>query len=181
MKGRTFVGYAGVHGPVADLGEFTESVIFPAFRDVLERQRENVPFLYDHDGAPLATLARRDAAALARHQGLHVELDLPRHHISVNMLTEQIERGEVRGMSWGFVTSRDQSEIEYTGGKPHRRLMGFRRILDVSPTWEPAYADTLEAFNRESRARDGRRADCRECQHETARAIYTRARARSVA
>jgi hypothetical protein len=39
----------------------------------------------------------------------------------------------------------------------------------------------LEAFNRGSRARDGRRADCRECQHETARPIYTRARARSAA
>jgi hypothetical protein len=39
----------------------------------------------------------------------------------------------------------------------------------------------LEAFNRESRARDGRRGDCRECEHETARAIYTRARARSAA
>lgn len=28
----------------------------------------------------------------------------------------------------------------------------------------------FEAFNRESRAREGRRADCRECQHERARA-----------
>jgi hypothetical protein len=37
----------------------------------------------------------------------------------------------------------------------------------------------LGAFNRESRARDGRRADCCECRHETTRAIYTRARARS--
>jgi hypothetical protein len=39
----------------------------------------------------------------------------------------------------------------------------------------------LEAFNRESRARDARRADCRECQHETARATYVRARATSAA
>jgi hypothetical protein len=30
----------------------------------------------------------------------------------------------------------------------------------------------LDAFNRESRARDGQRAGCRECQHRTARAIY---------
>jgi hypothetical protein len=37
----------------------------------------------------------------------------------------------------------------------------------------------LEAFNRESRTRDSRRADCRECRHETARTIYTRVRARS--
>jgi hypothetical protein len=34
----------------------------------------------------------------------------------------------------------------------------------------------LEAFNRESRARDGRRADCRNCQHATQRGIYERSR-----
>jgi hypothetical protein len=37
----------------------------------------------------------------------------------------------------------------------------------------------LEAFNRESRAPDGRRADCRECQHERARQTYSRKRDRA--
>jgi hypothetical protein len=36
----------------------------------------------------------------------------------------------------------------------------------------------FEAFNREGRARDGRRADCRECQHVGARAAYAAASGR---
>jgi hypothetical protein len=39
----------------------------------------------------------------------------------------------------------------------------------------------LEAFNRDGRVRDGRRADCRECQRARARAIYGAAAARSPA
>jgi hypothetical protein len=45
-------------------------------------------------------------------------------------------------MSYGFVAGPGNSKIEHRGEKPHRTLLGFTRLIDVSPTWDPAYAAT---------------------------------------
>jgi phage head maturation protease len=45
-------------------------------------------------------------------------------------------------MSFGFVAGAGNSKVEQRGGKPHRSLTGFKRLLDVSPTWDPAYTGT---------------------------------------
>jgi hypothetical protein len=45
-------------------------------------------------------------------------------------------------MSVGFVAGRENQKISERGGRVHRALTGFRKLLDVSPTWEPAYEGT---------------------------------------
>lgn len=148
--GNTFTGYASVFDVVAHIDDdITESVSRGAFRKVLATQRDNVPFLYNHgrmtgaSGIPMATTAAGTLRLGEDTKGLHVEADLPQHHPEVRMLREQIDRGEVGGMSWGFVIGdRKNARVELRGASLHRELLGFKKILDVSPTWEPTYAET---------------------------------------
>jgi hypothetical protein len=45
-------------------------------------------------------------------------------------------------MSYGFVAGPENSKVEQRPKKPHRTLLGFKRLLDVSPTHDPAYPGT---------------------------------------
>src|SRR4029453_10465384 len=74
-------------------------------------------------------------------KGLRVEAELGNDFVS-DYVRERVRRGEVDGMSYGFVAGPDNSKIERRPDKPHRTLLGFTRLLDVSPTWDPAYAGT---------------------------------------
>ena len=90
----------------------------------------------------MATTRAKTLRLAADTKGLHFEMDLPQHHPHVRMLEEQVECGEVVGASFGFKAGPGNSRIEFRGNRPHRTLSGFKQILDVSPTWEPAYAQT---------------------------------------
>jgi HK97 family phage prohead protease len=147
VKGNLFVGYAAVYGAIAQIGEaMTESVSYGAFGEVLDRQTRtgpSIPFLYNHDKA-IPPMGHTEAGTLrlsADTRGLHTELDLPKHHPYVGMLREQVERGEVKGMSWGFaIGDHSNYTVESRGRGLHREIHGFHYLLDVSPTWAPAYA-----------------------------------------
>jgi HK97 family phage prohead protease len=141
--GKVFRGYAAVFDVVASLAPgLTESVARGAFRKVLKDHQHNIPFLYDHGGPPLMTTAAGTLRLGEDTKGLEVEGDLPEHHTHVRMLREQVDRGEVAGMSWGFVVGPGMSRIEQRGAGIHRELLDFKRLLDVSPTWDPTYAET---------------------------------------
>lgn len=144
--GLHFSGYAAMFDVEADLGDFTESVSRGAFRKVLG-SGQNVPMFYDHDPrwGPLATTGAETLHLREDNKGLRVEADLDGDHIMLPTLRSQVRRGDVSGMSFGFVAGKGNSRIEHRGTKPHRNLIGFHRLLDVSPTWVPAYdATTLE-------------------------------------
>ena len=139
--GSRFSGYAAVFDSEADLGSFTESISRGAFRKVLAESR-NVPMLWNHN--PDYSLATTKAGTLKLSEdskGLRVEADLGSDFIS-DFVRERVRRGEVEGMSYGFVAGPGNQKIEQRGAKLHRVLLGFTRLLDVSPTWDPAYADT---------------------------------------
>jgi Escherichia/Staphylococcus phage prohead protease len=139
--GSTFSGYAAVFDEDADLGGFTESVSRGAFRKVLAEGR-NIPMLWNHN--PDKPLAMTEAGTLTLSEdlkGLRVEATLGRTSWA-NDLRDMLDRGEVRGMSYGFVAGVENSKIEHRADRPHRTLLGFKRLLDVSPTWDPAYAST---------------------------------------
>jgi HK97 family phage prohead protease len=140
--GRTFTGYAAVFDHEADLGDFTESINRGAFRKALSTGG-NVPMLYDHNpGLPvLATTGGGTLKLKEDGRGLRVEADVARHFVG-DAVREMVQRGDIRGMSFGFIAGAGNSRIEKRGGKPHRQLLGFNRLLDVSPTWDPAYQGT---------------------------------------
>jgi HK97 family phage prohead protease len=144
--GGSFEGYAAVFDTDADLGDFTESIQRGAFRKALA-SGENVPMLYDHNAAlpPLATTRGRTLQLEEDAKGLRVKADVAAHFIG-EATRELVRRGDIGGMSFGFIAGPGNSQIEARGGKPHRRLTGFARLLDVSPTWDEAYVGTEAAF-----------------------------------
>lgn len=140
--GWSFRGYAAVFDQIADLGEFTEEVYRGSVRKGLAAS-PNVPMLYDHImGLPvLATTGGGTLGLKEDGKGMEVRTDLPQHFLG-EAVREMVKRGDIRGMSFGFVAGAGNSRLENRGGRPHRILTGFQRILDVSPTWDPAYAET---------------------------------------
>jgi HK97 family phage prohead protease len=163
--GGKFTGYAAVFDAPADLGAHTESVNRGAFRKSLSNG-SNVPMLYDHNPA-LPVLATTGAGTLKLKEdgrGLRVEADIARHFIG-DAVREMVKRGEIRGMSFGFIAGSGNSKIEQRGGKPHRTLTGFKHLLDVSPTWNPAYVDTNAELRslHALKARSTRRSPTRCC------------------
>jgi HK97 family phage prohead protease len=141
--GGKFTGYAAVFDAEADLGDYTESIARGAFRKALAGGG-NVPMLYDHNpGLPvLATTGGGTLKLKEDGKGLRVEANVARHFVG-DAVREMVQRGDIRGMSFGFIAGAGNSRVEQrSGGKPHRSLIGFKRLLDVSPTWDPAYQGT---------------------------------------
>lgn len=141
--GLTFSGYAAIFDQSADLGDFTEEVRRGAFRKVLAAN-PNVPMYWDHDPRhpPLATTGGGTLRLKEDGKGLRVDAELDDDHYMTPTLRSMIRRGDVTGMSFGFIAGPGNSQIEQRGGKTHRVLVGFNHLLDVSPTWMPAYAGT---------------------------------------
>lgn len=140
--GGSFEGYAAVFDIEADLGDFTESVSRGAFRRSLATG-DNVPMLYDHNPS-LPILATTKSGTLQLQEdakGLRVKADVAKHFMG-DAVRELVKRGDIAGMSFGFVAGRGNSRVESRSGKPHRTLIGFKKLLDVSPTWHEAYSGT---------------------------------------
>lgn len=141
--GLRFSGYAAVFDKVANLGDFTEEIRRGAFRKVLSKS-DNVPMYWDHDERipPLATTRGGTLRLSEDATGLHVEAELDNDHYMTSTLRSMVRRGDVTGMSFGFVVGQGNQIVEERAGMPHRVLTGFRMLLDVSPTWNPAYEGT---------------------------------------
>jgi HK97 family phage prohead protease len=140
--GWSFRGYAAVFDSTADLGDYTEEVARGSVRKGLKNS-PNVPMVYDHNMS-LPILATTGGGTLRLKEdgrGMDTRTDLPQHFLG-EAVRELVRRGDIRGMSFGFVAGAGNSRMEKRNGRPHRVLTGFRRILDVSPTWDPAYQGT---------------------------------------
>jgi HK97 family phage prohead protease len=140
--GWSFSGYATVFDVVADMGDYTEDVKRGSIRKALPMSG-NVPMVYDHN-MTLPILATTEAGTLGLKEdgkGMAVRTDLPKHFMG-EAVRELVQRGDIRGMSFGFIAGPGNSRLERRDGRPHRSLIGFKKILDVSPTWDPAYQGT---------------------------------------
>lgn len=144
--GGTFEGYAAVFDREADLGDFTESIQRGAFRKALSASG-NVPMLYDHNPT-MPVLATTRAGTLQLEEdakGLRVKATVANHFMG-EAVRELVKTGDISGMSFGFVAGKGNSRVDTSRHKLHRELLGFKRLLDVSPTWDPAYEGTDAVF-----------------------------------
>jgi HK97 family phage prohead protease len=142
--GRSFRGYAGVYGQEFDAGTFIETMLPPMFRSAIA-QSPNVPMLWHHNQTlpPFATTGAGTLELAEDKRGLLVNVEeIDERHVLGPTLISMVERGEVRGMSVGMVVGRANQKITERGGKIHRAVTGLKKLLDVSPTWEPAYEGT---------------------------------------
>jgi HK97 family phage prohead protease len=145
--GSWFEGYAAVFDEeaafeVPGVGQVAEVVKRGAFRKALA-QGDNVPMLYHHleTHPPLATTQGGTLTLAEDNRGLRVKAEIARHYVG-DAVRELVKRGDIPGMSWGFIAGRGNSRVERRAGGLLRTLTGFKKILDVSPTWDPTYRGT---------------------------------------
>jgi HK97 family phage prohead protease len=143
--GFRFEGHAAVFGDITDLGEFTESIERGAFRKVLT-SAPNIPLLVEHDPTKLLATTRAQTLRLAEDtKGLRVEADVADTSLGRDVRA-LVKRGDLYGMSFGFVSGRGNHKVSRRDGKIHRSLTGFKKILDVCATWDPAYRNAEAQF-----------------------------------
>jgi len=149
----TVAGYAAVFGTVADIGG--------AFREVIERgaftetlKTADVRAYFGHDRTRL--LGRSSSGTLRLKEdakGLAVEIDLP-DTSSGRDVRELIARGDLTGMSFGFMVTRQ--EWDETGDVSTRTIKEVE-LFEVSIVSEPAYDGTSIALRSLDEARRERR------------------------
>lgn len=153
--GRTIAGYAAVFNSTADIGDSFREVIAPgAFSGSLNA---DVRALIDHDSGRV--IGRTTAGTLRLREdanGLAVEIDLPDTTDGRDLAT-LIERGDVSGMSFGFVVTKQM--WDETGPTPTRTIQAVD-LREVSVVAFPAYDDTsialrsLDAIRQERKYRN---------------------------
>jgi uncharacterized protein len=136
-------GYAAVFNSPADIGgQFTEVIKPGAFTRALA-EKQNVRILWNHDAAKvLATTRAGTATVIQDNHGLFVQAQLDPNiswHIDAY---RSIERGDVNGMSYGFVVDNDGQKWEQRDGKTYRTLVVIKQLLDCSPVTYPAGRET---------------------------------------
>lgn len=143
--GFNFAGHAAVFAQTADLGEFTEEILPGAFRSVLA-EGQNIPLLHEHRQDQLLATTGSGRLQLAEDErGLKVVASMVKTDLS-ERVKALVDSGDLRGMSFGFVAGKGNSNIDRRRGKAHRTITGFKRLLDVTTTWDPAYVGTEAQF-----------------------------------
>lgn len=126
------------------LGEYEETICRGAFTKSL-REQDDVRFLVNHDGVPMARtksgtltlseISKPEDDPQGRGQtGLWVEApDLDASNPTVQEIRSAMLRGDISEMSFGFIATRQEWNEDYT----ERRVLELR-LLDVSIVTYPA-------------------------------------------
>lgn len=154
-------GYASVFGEETNIaGMFTETIERGAFTNALERQ-DDVVFLVNHDGLPLARTRSGTLKLTQDERGLFMEAELDRSDPDVRAIVPKMKRGDLDKMSFAFMPERQ--EWDDRGDMPKRTIQDLR-LFDVSIVTTPAYEGTeiglrsLEAHRKAQRkSQAGRR------------------------
>lgn len=155
-RGFRFRGHAAVFDEEAEIdnipgvGTLTESIQRGAFRKVLQ-EPANVPFTLEHDATKVFATTKSKRLKLAEDaKGLSVDADLPDTSMARD-LQALVDGDVVTGMSFGFVLGPTTNQrIERRSNGHHRRLLGFKKLLDVCATWDPTYPSAEAQFRSAS-------------------------------
>lgn len=149
-------GYAAVFNQVTDIGPYFREKIAPgAFGEAIGR--DDVVFLINHDGLPLARTRSGTLTLSEDDHGLKIKTRLDPSDPDVARIVGKMQRGDLDKMSFAFWAERE--EWDETADVPLRTVMQAR-LHDVSIVTTPAYDGTeiglrsLEAFRREARAQN---------------------------
>jgi uncharacterized protein len=144
-------GYAAMFDkPSLDLGGFVEIIRRGAFSRSL-KEGADILALAHHDSSKV--LARRSAGTLSIEEdgaGLLVSIDVPNTTIGKDT-AEDVRVGNLKGMSFGFVTRKD-SWTAGEAGKPDLRELLDVDLHEVSAVAWPAYPDTSLALRAKPQA-----------------------------
>jgi len=139
-----FTGYASVFDSpyrVADSrGVYNEIVNPGAFSKTLDEQ-DDVKFLINHDGIPLARTKSKTLELREDEHGLFVKAKLDESNPKVAEIASALKRGDLSEMSFGFHAIKD----EFSDSGETRTLKELR-LLDVSVVTWPANPATLASI-----------------------------------
>lgn len=146
-------GYAAIFDEEANIGGMFREVIAPgAFSDAVKN--DDVVFLVNHDGLPLARTRSGTLTLKEDKRGLLMETELDTSDPDVAQIIPKMKRGDLDKMSFSFkptVEEWDDSE-----DIPLRTIKAAE-LFDVSIVTSPAYEGTdiglrsLEGFRNEKR------------------------------
>lgn len=132
-------GYAAVFGEETNIaGMFTEVIERGAFASALERQ-DDVVFLINHDGLPLARTRSGTLKLTEDERGLYIETELDGSDPDVRSIIPKMKRGDLDKMSFAFVPTRQ--EWDDSGDMPKRMIQDLQ-LYDVAIVTTPAYDGT---------------------------------------
>jgi len=131
-------GYAAVFNEEADIGGMFREVIAPgAFRDAIGR--DDVVFLVNHDGLPLARTRSGTLTLREDSRGLYMETELDPEDPDVRSIVPKMKRGDLDKMSFAFYP--EVQEWDDSGETPLRTIRQAS-LSDVSIVTNPAYDGT---------------------------------------
>jgi HK97 family phage prohead protease len=131
-------GYAAVFGEETNIGGmFREVIERGAFTDAIGR--DDVVFLINHDGLPLARTKSGTLTLSQDDHGLKISARLDKDDPDVRAISGKMKRGDLDKMSFAFYP--EVQEWDESGDLPLRRIK--RAALDdVSIVTRPAYDGT---------------------------------------
>lgn len=131
-------GYAAIFNEVADIGGWFREQIMPgAFDNVLN---DDVVFLINHDGLPLARTRSKTMTLTQDEKGLRMETVLDPDDPDVQSIVGKMKRGDLDKMSFAFAIG--IQEWDDTVEPPMRTITKFDSLYDVSIVTSPAYDGT---------------------------------------
>jgi len=134
----TVGGYAAVFGEETNVaGLFIEVIERGAFTNAIGR--DDVVFLINHDGLPLARSRSGTLTLREDERGLYMETELRMSDPDVARIVPKMERGDLDKMSFAFWPERQ--EWDDTGNIP-KRTITEASLYDVSIVTTPQYEGT---------------------------------------
>ncbi len=131
-------GYAAVFNQVTDIGGVFREVIAPgAFDEAIGR--DDVVFLINHDGLPLARTRSGTLKLSQDSTGLRMETVLDANDPDVRAIVPKMKRGDLDKMSFAFWP--EVQEWDESGDTPVRTIRKAS-LYDVSIVTTPAYDGT---------------------------------------
>ena len=131
-------GYAAVFGQETDIGGmFREVIEKGAFADAIER--DDVVFLINHEGLPLARTRSGTLRLSEDSHGLKIETTLDPDDPDVKSIAGKMRRGDLDKMSFAFFP--EVQEWDESGDMPLRTIKRAS-LYDVSVVTTPAYEGT---------------------------------------
>lgn len=145
-------GYAAVFGQETEIGGFFREVIEKgAFSEAIGR--DDVVFLINHDGLPLARTRSGTLRLSEDDHGLKIETMLDPEDPDVKSISGKMKRGDLDKMSFAFFP--EVQEWDESGDLPLRTIKRAS-LYDVSIVTTPAYDGTEIALRSLAASRASR-------------------------
>jgi HK97 family phage prohead protease len=134
-------GYAAVFDQITDIGGYFREKILPgAFREAIGR--DDVVFLVNHEGLPLARTKSGTLRLSEDSHGLKIETELDADDPDVKAIVGKMKRGDLDSMSFAFTMRNGVQKWDETQDPPLRTIEKVGGLHDVSVVTTPAYDGT---------------------------------------